>query len=159
MEAAVDTCIMKSFREFLVEREKCEEEKNLAQTLNKLPKGHAKLVRGYKWTFQDGNTLDGDDQHVGVIDDKKKKITVAAPWNYGREFTTLHEIAHKVWEKYMTKELRDEWSQVVKKNKGRMKQNDEELFCMAYANTYANQQVVVHTHPAWEKFIRKLGGS
>ncbi len=149
---------MKSFAEYLFEREKSEEEKNLLHTLGKLPKAHAALVKGYKWSFQDGNTLDGDDKHVGVIDDKKKKITVAAPWNYGREFTALHEIAHRVWEKYMTKELRAEWSKVVKKNKDRMKQNDEELFCMAYANAYANQQVVVHTHPAWEKFVKSLAG-
>jgi hypothetical protein len=146
---------MMDFKEFLNEQES-EEKKNIDQTIGKLPKSHAALIRGYKWKFQGGNTLDRDNQHIGVVDDNKKLITVAAPWNYGREFTALHEIGHKVWEKFVTPELRKEWSRIAKKNKNRLKQNDEELFAMAYANNYAHNRIEVHTCPEWDKFIEKL---
>ncbi len=140
-----------NFRQFFLEAE--EEEKNVVAMLKKLPKQHKALVKGFKFRYVPGNTLKGDEEHIGVID--KDKITVASPWNYGREFTTLHEIAHMVWEKLMTPELKKAWSKVVKRNPRRQKQNDEELFCMAYACTYAKHKILVHYCPAWEDFIKK----
>lgn len=137
-----------TFRDFL----ESEEKENVKKMIAKLPKGHQKLLDGYKFKYTSGNTLDGDDEHVGLI--HKDKITVAAPWNYGREFTTLHEVAHLVWEYKMTPKLKKEWSKIVKQNPKRQKQSDEELFCMAYACTYAKHKILVHHHPAWADFIR-----
>lgn len=139
------------FLEFL---EKDEEISDINRLLDSIPRSHAALVRGYAWKFQPGNTLDGDDEHVGYIDHGKKEIAVAAPWRYPREFTILHEIAHQVWN-HLTPDVREEWHQMVKKNPHRQKQNDQELFCMAYAATYSTHPPITHYHPAWEKFIKE----
>jgi hypothetical protein len=140
-----------NFKRFLLETE--EEEKNVKAMLKKLPPKHASLLHGFHFHYVPGNTLGGDSEHIGVID--QDKITVAAPWNYGREFTTLHEIAHMVWEKLLTPQIKKAWSKVVPKNPKRQKQNDEELFCMAYANHFAKHKIEVHNHPAWDAFIKK----
>ena len=124
------------FKRFL---ETQEEEKDIQNTLNKIPDSHAELVRGFTWKFHSGNTLDGDDQHVGYMDDEQQEIAVAGPWNYGREFTILHEIAHKVWEK-LPKQLHQQWVNVVnkiEKNDEALNQNPEELFCHFYAAYYS----------------------
>ena len=127
------------------------------KTLKKLPKSHQGLVKGYKFVFQPGNGLKGDSEHVGLIDEEKKTITVAAPWYYGREYTFLHEVAHLVWKYLVDKNLRHKWGETVKNTKDeRQHQGEEELFCMAYANYYAKNKIVIHTHDAWEKFIKKL---
>lgn len=131
-----------------------EESENVKKMISKLPKGHQKLLDGYKFKYTPGNTLKGDDEHIGYI--HKDKIVVAAPWNYGREFTTLHEIAHLVWEYKMTPKLKKEWSACVKKNPIRQKQNDEELFAMAYACHYAKHKIKVHDCPAWHEFMKNL---
>lgn len=131
-----------------------EEEKNVQATLKKLPAKHRALVSGFNVKFTGGNTLHGDDDHIGVIDDDE--ITVAAPWHYGREFTFLHEIAHMVHEKLLSEKWRTEWANVVKKNPNRQKQNAEELFCMAYACHFAKHKIHVHYHPAWEKFMNRF---
>lgn len=141
--------MMEGFRLFL---EKTEEEKNVQQLLKKLPAGHRNLLKGYKFKYQGGNTLKGDDGHIGVI--YQDKITVAAPWNYGREFTTLHEIAHLVWEYKMTPKLKNEWKEIVSKTKNKQKQIPEELFCMAYACHYAKHKIKIHDHPEWHEFIK-----
>lgn len=141
--------MLEGFRLYL----ESEEEENVQKMISKLPKGHQRLLKGYKFKYTPGNTLKGDDDHIGYI--HKDKIVVAAPWNYGREFTTLHEIAHLVWEYKMTPALKKEWSAVVKKNPKRQKQNDEELFAMAYACHYAKHQIKVHDHPEWHEFIEK----
>lgn len=142
--------MMDGFRTFL----EGEEQENVKAMISKLPKGHQKLLNGYKFKYTPGNTLKGDDDHIGYI--HKDKIVVAAPWNYGREFTTLHEIAHLVWEYKMTPKLKKEWSEVVKKNPDRQKQNDEELFAMGYACHYAKHKIKVHDHPAWHEFMKKI---
>ncbi len=143
---------MTTFREFL---ESTEEEDNVQQMLNKIPKKHAALMKGFHFKFQAGNTLDGDDDHVGLI--KGKTVTVAAPWNYAREFTTLHEIAHMVFEKLVDDHWKKEWSKVVKKHKGRQKdQPDEELFCHAYANHFVKHKNLTHHHPEWAKYMDRL---
>jgi hypothetical protein len=152
-----------NFRKFLSESE---EKANVKKTIAKLPAGHQELLRGYKFRYQGGNTLKGDDENIGYI--YQDRIVVAAPWNYGREFTTLHEIAHLVYEYKMTKQLKKEWEELVNrtkeqqvklvKKKGKsadaLNQNAEELFSMAYANTYAGTQVVKYDHPEWIEFIK-----
>jgi len=144
---------METFRQFF-ESKLAEEDKNLKTTLQKLPQRHRTLVKGYSYEFQQGNTLKNDDEHVGYIDDDKKKIAVAAPWHYGREFTFLHEIAHKVWA-ILDEDKRKEWRQIAKANK-ECKEPAEEAFCMAYANFYSKHQVVIYNNPQWNKFIESL---
>jgi hypothetical protein len=61
----------------------------------------------------------------------------------------------------MTKELKKEWSPLAKKIKNKNKdnkslqQNDEELFAMAYAATYAKHPVVTFHHKEWIEFIKE----
>lgn len=155
---------MKTFRDYLHESEEAD---NVKAMIRNLPKGHAALLDGYKFKYQGGNTMKGDDGHIGQI--FKDKITVAAPWNYGREFTTLHEIAHLVYEYLMTSELKKKWAELVKTTKQQhvkdvkkvnqkvdaLAQNPEELFCMAYAATYAKHKPVVYSNLAWIEFIKK----
>lgn len=147
---------MEGFRLFCEQSE--EQEQNIKATLKKLPPSHQKLIAGYKIKWHGDNTLQGDDGHIGIVNPNNKTITIAAPWNYGREYTFLHEIAHKVWESLLQShpEVAKQWAKVVKLNKNRMKQNDEELFAMAYANHYAKNKIVVHTHPTWDNFIKNL---
>jgi hypothetical protein len=138
------------FSQFLLEAE--EEERNIKAMLKKLPKKHADLMKGFKFKYVPGNTLKGDDEHIGLI--KGKTVTVAGPWNYGREFTTLHEIGHMVWEKLMTPELKKAWTACAKKNKKQNQDNDEENFCMAYAACYTKHPPLTHHHEAWVDFIK-----
>lgn len=127
-------------------------------SIKKLPKGHQSLVRGYDIVFEPRNTLKGDDGHVGMVIDRPKKIIrVAAPWNYGREFAMIHEIAHLVYAAYMTDDLRRRWKKLAMSTKGRKKdENAEELFCHAYANYFVTRPVVIHDHPEWKKFIKEF---
>ena len=130
-------------------------------TLAKLPKAHRALTKGYKFKFEDGCTLKGEKDAIGMIhlnDDKKKEIHVAAPWRYGREFAMLHEIGHLVYERYMgdNKELKAKWQKIVNKTKNKLHQPAEEIFCHAYANTYSKNKIEIHNHPEWEKFIKSL---
>jgi len=152
---------MQGFKLYL--ESQTEEEKNVQALIKKLPKEHQKLLDGYKFKYQSGNTLKGDNGHIGVI--FKNKITVAAPWNYGREFTTLHECAHLIFEKLMTTQLKKDWADLIKKtiskqikdnpkNKSALKQNDEELFCMAYAATYAKHSSKTYLNVEWQEFIK-----
>jgi hypothetical protein len=145
------------FKEFLIESEKMEED-DLKKTLHKIPAEHRKLVKGYGYQTQGGNTLKGDNEHIGFNDLSKHKIVLAAPWNYGREFALLHEIGHMVWEKYISPnpEKKKEWMAIVKKTKDKVHQNAEEVFCHAYANHYVKNKIVIHTHDKWEKFIKSL---
>jgi hypothetical protein len=133
-----------------------EEKRDIQKTLSKLPPSHAALVKGYRWKFHAGNTLNGDDEHVGYVDDGDKEIAVAGPWNYGREYTILHEVGHKVWDHFVNPQLRQEWTHIVANTKNRQEQEPEELFCMAYANHYAKNKIVIHTHKEWEEFIARL---
>ena len=154
------------FSQFIFEAE--EEEKNVLALLKNLPKNHAALMKGFKFEYIPGNTLDGDDAHIGSI--QGKKVTIAGPWRYGREFTTLHEIAHQIYEKLVDKKLRKEWSDLVAKTKksqiatiekkgieaNALNQNDEEIFCMIYAATYSGHPPLIWYNPEWTKFIKNL---
>lgn len=130
--------------------------KDVRKTLAKLPKAHRKLVQGYSYDFQGTNTLKGDCDHIGYVDEEKKKIVVASPWNYGREYTLLHEIAHTVWKYLVDESRRKKWMKIVEKTKHKQNQGAEELFCMAYANFYAKNKIEIHTHKTWETFIKNL---
>jgi hypothetical protein len=132
------------------------ENKDVNKTLRKLPKDHFDLIKKYKIQFEPNNTLKGDSDHIGFIDEEKKKIKVAAPWRYGREFTLLHEIAHAVWKYKVSEEKKKEWSKIIKNTKNKQKQNNEELFCMAYANYYSRHKVEIHNHEKWNNFIKSL---
>jgi hypothetical protein len=141
-----------NFKDFLTESYISDVKK----TLGKIPKKHASLLRGYKFKFEGGNELKGDKDHIGFIDEEKKLVTIAAPYNYGREFTLLHEIGHAVWKYFVSKELRKQWMSIVEKTKHKQSQGAEELFAMAYANTYAKNKIEIHNHPEWESFIRNI---
>jgi hypothetical protein len=146
---------MESFKRFLEETES-EEEKNVKVLIVQLPKNHKRMLHKYKFTYTPNNTLKGDKKHIGYI--HKDKIVVAAPWNYSRKFTTLHEIAHLVWEHLVDKNMRKEWKKVLDSTKEKKQdQSPEELFCMAYACYYSGDHCPkIHDHESWMDFIKKL---
>jgi hypothetical protein len=142
---------MKNFKTFL----ESEEKRNVEKLISRLPDGHKRLLNRFKFTYTPKNTLKGDEEHIGYI--HKKRIVVAAPWNYSRKFTTLHEIAHLVWEHLVTKKQKKEWSSLVKKTKDKQDQNEEELFCMAYACFYSEDHCPrIHDHEEWNEFIKSI---
>jgi len=148
---------MNGFRAYFLEQTK-EQEENIKKTLAKLPAAYQTLIKDYKIKWHHDNTLMGDDGHIGIINPNNKTITIAAPWNYGREFTFLHEVSHKIFEKYMAPypERIKEWKKVLVKHKKRMKQNLEELWCMNFANYFSKNKIVAHTHPEWESYMKKF---
>ena len=145
---------MMTFKNFL-ESKSQEEDKDILGTLSKIPPSHAALVKGYTFKLQGGNTLSDDDDHIGYVQEDPKEIVVAAPWNYGREFTMLHEIGHRVYDK-LSGDLKKRWAVIVYQTPKRQKQSPEELFCMAYAAAYSKHPPVIHYHKAWLKFIYNL---
>lgn len=145
-----------NFKNFLTESEKGKNLEDVNKTLKKLPKKYRDLFKGFKFKFEADNTLNGDNKHVGLIDTEKKTITIAAPWNYGREFTLLHEIGHLVWGRFLEDDLKKKWNTIVKNTKNKMNDGFEELFCMAFANSLAKNKIGIHSHPKWEKFIKEL---
>jgi hypothetical protein len=144
---------MGEFREFIESNES-----DAKASIRKLPRSHRALVRGFSLKFHPSGTIKGDDGHIGKVEDApKKRITVASPWFYPREFALLHEIAHLVWAKFVKgKPLEKKWLRIYKNTKGRVKQNAEECFCHAYANYYGHNQILKHDHQAWDDFIRHL---
>ena len=143
-----------NFKSFLTDSEN----KDVEKTLAKLPKAHRDFVSKYKISFQGGCTLKGDGDHIGEVDDVKKRIIVAAPWNYPREFCLLHEIAHLVWGKFVSDEQKKTWKDLCKKTKLKKnaRQNEEELFCQGYAATYCKRPPTDYFHEEWVKFIKSL---
>lgn len=148
------TYIKLSFKNFLLKEELEEEKNDIKNMLEKIPQKHANLVKNFKFKFQPGNTLKGDKSHVGYMSDDHKEICVAAPWNYGREFTVLHEVGHKVWEQLLDNKSKEKWSLLIKKYK--KNENPEELFCMAYAATYSKHPPITYYKKDWINFIKKL---
>ncbi len=154
------------FKAFIILTESYD--KDLKETLGKIPALHRKLASRYKFLFQPGNELKGDGEHIGLIDDKNKTITVAAPWNYSRSFTILHEIGHLIWNGLLDDATKNKWRSLLdstikdhKKNippksRSALNQNAEELFCMSYAATYSKHPVETFNHPKWLEFIKKL---
>lgn len=137
--------------------ETTEYEKDLQKTLKKLPVKFRNLVKGYQLKFQSGNTLKGDQEHIGIINPKKKTLTVCAPYNYSREYTILHEIGHLVWGT-LNANTRDTWRKILKKHpsKDNQKQSAEEYFAMAFSDTYANNSVSKFNIQQWHSFIKYI---
>lgn len=155
---------MSDFKLFL-EAKIIDEEGDVQKTLKKLPKSHRDLVAGYRISFIGKNTL-SDGQSVGSNHLKNKKMVIASPWNFGREFALLHEIGHLVWEK-LPEPTKHQWKQLVQKNsskqiqqnpqaKDSLKQNPEEIFCHCYANFYSKHKNVTYNNLQWMKFIKNL---
>lgn len=145
---------MKSFKTYL-EKKETEESKNVKDLLSILPIKHKNLLNNFSFVYTPNNTLKNDKNHIGYI--HKNKIVVCAPWNYSRKFTTLHEIAHLIWEHLISKEQKEKWKDTVRKTKNRQKQNPEELFCMAYACYYSKEHCPrIHDHKSWSDFIKNI---
>lgn len=144
-----------------------EEKKDIQNTLSKIPEPHRNLIKGYRWKFHAGNTLNGDDEHVGYVDDNDKEIAVAAPWGYGREFCALHEIAHKVLDN-LPPNIKHQWLTLFNKtknqqmhhaddeNKAALDQSPDEIFCMCYATFYSKHKNMTYVNPQWMQFIKNL---
>lgn len=149
--------MMTGFKAFL----ESQVEQEAKETVAKLPKTHAALLKGYKFKFENGCTLKGSDDNIGMIhlnDDKKKEIHVAAPWNYGRQFAFLHEIAHLVYQEWMhnNKKWQKEWKSITEKTKHKLDQPPEELWCHCYSNHFSKNKIKIHDHPEWDAFMKKF---
>lgn len=154
------------FKLFLENME--EYQKDIKNILKNIPKNHANLIKNYKINFEPTNTLKNDSDHIGFIDEENKIIKIAAPWNYSRCFTVLHEVAHAVYKYKLDKKLKKEWNEIVKNTKQKQKQslpkkcqsaisqNSEELFCMAYASFYSKHSVNTYENKIWRNFIEKI---
>jgi hypothetical protein len=140
-----------NFKKYL--KEDKESKKDIYNTISKLPKNHQKALNGLNIEYTCKNTLDFDKKHIGQL--KGKEIIVSAPWNYSRQFTTLHEIAHVIWCKVLNEEQKKQWEK-ISKNKKVKEKNKEELFCMAYANYYSKHKILIYQNKKWEDFIKKL---
>lgn len=144
------------FKQYLSDEEK----KDVKNTLEKIPAHHAKLVKGYEISFQSSNSLKRDSKHIGFIDEENKKIVIASPWNYGREYTLLHEIGHAVWKYVLNEKMKAEWKKLVGKvrlkNKKDLSQNDEEIFCMCYAQHYAKNKLCKYDHEDLVNFVKNI---
>lgn len=145
------------FKTFLENQENI---KNVKEIIRKIPKRHADLIKDYKIVFEPDNTLKKDQKHIGFIDEEKKTIRVAAPWNYGRGFTFLHEIAHAVWKYLVNDKQKKEWQSLIEKAKDKkeegLNQNEEEIFCMIYAQNYSKNRMSKFEHPELEKFVERI---
>ena len=150
---------MEGFRQFYESKVDNEVE----ESLKKLPAGHRALIKDYKFKFENGVNLKGYPDSIGVIhlgNTNKKLIKVAAPWRHSREFAMLHEVAHRIYEKIMTKKLRKEWSKLLKTVKlhkdAAKEKNEEELFCHHYSQYYCVNKVIRYDHDKLDDFIKKL---
>lgn len=138
-----------------------EEERNdIKKTLEKIPKRHADLVKDYEISFESNNSLKGDKKHIGFIDEENKKIVISAPWNYGREYTLLHEVGHAVWKYLVDNDKKKSWKALLaserKKNPKDLSQEDEEIFCMCYAQHYAKNKLCKYDHKNLDDFISEI---
>lgn len=148
---------MGNFRQFIEQTE--EQEKNIKETLAKLPKSHTNLIKDYKIKWCHNNTLFGDSKHVGMLNPNNKTITIAASYNFGREHVFIHELAHQVWQHFVlpNKVLLEKWKKIVANTKNKPKnENEEECFAHAYAVTYCKNPVQKFNFPEWIKFIKAL---
>jgi hypothetical protein len=148
-----------NFKQWVFNEQK-KQEIDISKTFAKLPKKHKELVKDYKIVFQPHNSLKGDDAHIGFIDEKNKMITIAAPWNYGREYTLLHEIGHAVWKYLVSEEKKEEWKKILRKEKQKDKksldQEQEEIFCMVYAQYYAKNKLEKYNKKSLIDFVSKI---
>ena len=63
-----------------------------------------------------------------------------------------------MWAAYIKgTQLEKMWNQIAANTENKKKDEPpEELFCHAYANTYAKNKIEIHNHPEWEQFIAQL---
>lgn len=138
-----------------------EEISGLAKTLSNVPKRHRELIHNFELKFNNDTTL--DKKNVGLK--CGKKINIASPWHYSKEFVTLHELGHVVWENLSSK-IKNKWKKLLKKtikeqkknsnSKPSLNQNTEEIFCMAYASTYSKHPSSVFYNKEWVNFIKSI---
>jgi len=143
---------MKNFRQFF---EQSEEEKDIQETIAKLPRSHQTLIKDFKLKFQGGNTLKKDDEHIGYMDSKTGEMVVASPWKYSREFTFLHEVGHVVYD-HLNESMKKKWKQLVAQVQTPYKGSPEETFCMFYAQTYVKHKLLGFAIPQFVNFIKLL---
>ena len=141
-----------TFKEFLVENENM---KDAQKTLSKLPKSYQALIKNYKFEFQPNMTLNGDKRHIGIIDEKNKKITLAAPNFFGRDFVLCHELAHCIW-KTLLPEMKEKWHKIAKPYLKELKDTSEEIFCHSFANYWCHNPLVKYDIPVLKNFIKNL---
>lgn len=135
------------------------EDKAVKETIARLPAPHRALVKGYDIRFEPGNTLKDDPGHVGrvYIGGKDKTITISSPWNYGREFTLLHEVAHFVYNKFVIKtKWEAAWYKIYKAESGPKKEGAEEAFCHSYAAFYCKSPPEKFCIKSWRKFMEEF---
>jgi len=65
-----------------------------------------------------------------------------------------------VWKYIVSDNKKKEWKDLVRKeklkNKEGLDQNEEEIFCMIYAQHYAKNKMSKFEHPDLEKFIKSI---
>lgn len=147
---------MHGFKQYL---EGKEEEEDIQNTLAGFPEHIRKLAQGFTMSFQGGNTLNNDGQHVGVVQSHPRPhITIAAPWNYSRSMVFAHEIGHMVWAHLMDHQKRKEWSELLRHTpmEPGSRQNDEESFSMIFAATYVKHPPTTYYKPNLIKFIKSI---
>jgi|LakMenE18May11ns_1017448.scaffolds.fasta_scaffold9946943_7 hypothetical protein len=138
-----------------------EEKDGLIKTLDKVPKKHRELIHNFEIKYKNGTTL--DKENVGLK--CGKKIQISSPWHYSKEFVTLHELGHVVYEK-MSLKNKNKWKKLLKNtiknqrektnSKDSLKQSQEEIFCMAYASTYCKHAPNTYVNKDWQNFIKTI---
>jgi len=82
---------------------------------------------------------------------------------------TQRKKPHQVYA-YLNHDLKAKWAKLLKQTideqKEKLKQanrsidalnqNEEEIFCMAYASTYTNHAPIIFHNKEWEKFIKTI---
>ncbi len=132
------------------------EDKAVRETINKFPERYRSFLDDYDIRFEPGNTLRDDPGHVGrvFIGGNNNTITIASPWNYGREFTLLHEIAHLIYDRFVKNtEWERKWKKVYKLEPGPKREGAEESFCHALAQYYVTTKVSKFDLKPWKKFM------
>lgn len=138
-----------------------EEKDGLYKTLEKVPKKHRELIHNFEIEYKNKTTL--DKENVGLK--CGKKIKVASPWYYSKEFVTLHELGHVVWEQ-LENSIKNKWKNLLKetikdqknksKSRGSLNQSPEEIFCMAYASAYSKHPSNNFYNKKWIDFIKSI---
>lgn len=138
-----------------------EEKTNLIKSFSRVPKKHRNLIHNFEIEFINSTTL--DKKNVGLK--CGKKIKIASPWHYSKEFVVLHEIGHVVWES-LSKKIKNKWKKLLEKtiedqktksnSKSALNQSSEELFCMSYAATYCKHPSTSFYNKKWISFIKSL---
>lgn len=146
-----------NFKEFLIGEDKQADldKKDIEDTIKILPKQVQALLKGYKISTQNGHTIKGDPGHIGFNDLQGKKLAVASPWLYPKQFAFLHECGHRVFA-YLDKAKKQEWLNLAKVHKHESEKDPEEVFCHAFANHFSKNKMVKHSNEHWDNFIKSL---